>query len=527
MDLPTTFLLIAVTSLTFGVAIRLAQSAASTNGLNQLSYALMAHGVAYTLLAFAPPGEPAVIVAGQMGVALFFSFALRALAAFHGMRSPAWLHVLLIVGIAALTVTFVGRPAARIVTTSVIMIIAELVALHLVWTRRWVTPGRGQYLVVAALALSLATFGYREVAALTSLLASGDLRVSPLSQSVLFVPVLVGLTLLAVGFILMVGERTEQQNRQMIQTDGLTGVWNRRKIEAAGEGELLRLVRYGTPVTLLLLDLDDFKAINDTRGHATGDQVLKAVSAAWRRELRETDMLGRWGGEEFLVLLPGSGVGDAVVLAERLRAAVGAIDLDLAQPITVSIGLAMGLSHDTWPRWFERADAALYRAKAAGKNRLVFDLPLSTEAGTSLIRWTAALETGLPALDDDHRALVEHSNRLLRTLRESGDKTAVLTDLAVVELEMLAHFAREEAMIAELHPDMLAEHRAEHLAIGRRLNVLRERFETGALPLDALVQFLVFEMCAHHIAGSDIELFRVAAGTAGAADTVEAARASG
>lgn len=514
MDLPTAFLLIAVTSLTLGVAIRLAQSAGLENGLRHLSHGLMAHGVGYTLLCLAPADEPAALVAAQMGVALFFSFALRALAAFHGVRSPAWLHVFLLGGMAGLTLAFLDDRAARIVTTSVIMIVVELVALRLVWSRRRVTPGRGQYLIVGAIGLSLATFVYREVTALSALGATGLLSVSSASQTVLFVPVLVGLTLLAVGFILMVGERTEEQNRQMIQTDGLTGVWNRRKIEAAGDGELQRLVRYGTPVTQLLLDLDDFKAINDTRGHATGDAVLKAVTEAWRQVLRETDMLGRWGGEEFLVLLPGSGIGDAVVLAERLRAAVGTIDLDLARPITVSIGLAMGLSHDTWARWFERADAALYRAKAAGKNRIVYDIPLEVEAGTSLIRWSAGLETGLVALDEDHRALVEHSNRLLRTLRESGDKTAVLADLAVVELEMLAHFGREEVMIAEMHPGMLAEHRAEHLAIARRLNFLRERFETGALPLDALVQFLVFEMCAHHIAGSDIDLFRAVDGAA-------------
>lgn len=514
MDLPTTFLLIAVTSLTFGVAIRLARSAEQDNGLGHLSHGLLAHGVGYTLLYIAPAGEPAALLAAQMGVALFFSFALRALAAFHGVRSPAWLHVVLIGGVAGLTLAFLDDRAARIVTTSAVMVAAELVALRLVWSRRRTTPGRGQYLIAGAIGLSLVTFIYREAVALSALTATGFLDVNPVSQTVLFVPVLAGLTLLAVGFILMVSERTEEQNRQMIQTDGLTGVWNRRKIEAAGEGELQRLVRYGTPATLLLLDLDDFKAINDTRGHAAGDQVLKAVCAAWRQVLRETDMLGRWGGEEFLVLLPGSGVGDAVALAERLRAAAGGIDLALARPLTVSIGLAMGLSHDTWSRWFERADAALYRAKAAGKNRIVFDLPLAAEAGTSLIRWSAALETGLTALDDDHRALVEHSNRLLRTLRESGDKTAVLTDLAVVELEMLAHFGREEAMIAELHPDMLAEHRGEHLVIARRLSFLRERFETGALPLDALVQFLVFEMCAHHIAGSDIELFRAAAADA-------------
>lgn len=507
MDFPTAFLLIAVISLSFGAAVWVATPARGDNGLKQLSFGLLAHGCAYALWWFGPRIGPMATPAAEVCIAVFFSCALRGLAAFHHRPSPGLPHALLIGGMAALALMFANDPPARIVSTSPLLMIAELIGLRLVWSRRDVTPGHGQYLIVAALILSLATFLYREAAAISTLTATGFLVISPVSQATLFIAALIGLTMLAVGFILMTSERTEQRNRQLIQTDGLTGVWNRRKMEEVGEGELQRLARHGTPATLLLIDVDDFKAINDTYGHASGDAVLTALVDAWRGALRETDVLGRWGGEEFLVLVSGSGVGDAVAVAERLRQATRAVDGGLRQRVTVSIGLSMALSHDSWRRWFERADAALYRAKAAGKDRVEADIPLDLATGTSLIRWASGLETGIAALDLDHRSMVEMANRLQRTVRGSGDKTAVLQELAEIEREMLAHFAREEAMIAAVKPEALSAHAAEHAALAARLCLLRERFREDALPLEALVQFVVFEMCAHHIAGSDSGLF--------------------
>jgi diguanylate cyclase (GGDEF)-like protein/hemerythrin-like metal-binding protein len=514
MDFPTAFLLIAVISLSFGAAVWVAAPARGENGLKQLSLGLLVHGCAYVLWWIGPRIGLMATPAAEVCVALFFSCTLRGLAAFYRRPSPVLPHVLLVGTMAALALVFVDDPPARIVSTSPLLMIAELVGLRLVWSRRDVTPGRGQYLIVSALILSLATFLYREAAAISTLTATGFLVISPVSQATLFIAALIGLTMLAVGFILMTSERTEQRNRQLIQTDGLTGVWNRRKMEETGEGDLQRLVRHGTPATLLLIDVDDFKAINDTFGHASGDAVLTALATAWRGVLRETDMLGRWGGEEFLVLVSGSSVGDAVAVAERLRQTTRSVDCGLGQQVTISIGLSMALSHDSWRRWFERADAALYRAKAAGKDRVEADIPLDLATGTSLVRWADGLETGIAALDLDHRSMVEIANRLLRTVRGSGDKTAVLQELAEIEREMLAHFQREEAMIAALHPEALQTHAAEHAALTARLCLLRERFCDDALPLEALVQFVVFEMCAHHIAGSDSALFRDAAGAA-------------
>ncbi len=169
-------------------------------------------------------------------------------------------------------------------------------------------------------------------------------------------------------------KRVETELRRMATTDSLTGLWNRRRFLELAEAEMARLRRYGHPVSVLMLDIDRFKTINDTHGHATGDQALRELAAVCLKELRDTDHIGRLGGEEFAVILPETGLAAAREVAERLRQRLAAVDI--ACPggtlrMTVSIGVAM--CHDEEPaieRALGRADRALYEAKARGRNRV-------------------------------------------------------------------------------------------------------------------------------------------------------------
>ena len=155
-------------------------------------------------------------------------------------------------------------------------------------------------------------------------------------------------------------------------TDPLTQLHNRRYFMTRSEEELRRSQRYGGPLTILLLDVDHFKKVNDTHGHQVGDEVLVAVAQRLRASLRSTDVLARYGGEEFVVCLPETPVDGARAIAERLRASVEAeIVPAMGRAVTVSIGVAM-LRPDTQSvgSLLENADAALYRAKRAGRNRV-------------------------------------------------------------------------------------------------------------------------------------------------------------
>lgn len=159
--------------------------------------------------------------------------------------------------------------------------------------------------------------------------------------------------------------------KQLASTDSLTGVWNRYHLEAAIDTELSAAQRYQRPCAVVLFDIDHFKQFNDTHGHEAGDRVLKEVTAAVESNLRDTDRLGRWGGEEFLVLVTNSHLDSATRLAERLRQAVLALDLAELGSVTASFGVAGYRQGDSRRSLVKRADRAMYRAKDAGRNRVV------------------------------------------------------------------------------------------------------------------------------------------------------------
>ena len=167
-----------------------------------------------------------------------------------------------------------------------------------------------------------------------------------------------------------------EQIRQLATHDDLTGLLNRRAMLDRMQLEQRRSLRSGSPLLIAQLDIDHFKAVNDTHGHAAGDLVLQSFADTVRRNVRDTDVLARWGGEEFVLLLCDTPAADAVTLMERLRQAVQAMQVPVPQggqpiTVTVSIGLARHTPADPLAGTLERADQALYAAKAGGRNRVV------------------------------------------------------------------------------------------------------------------------------------------------------------
>jgi diguanylate cyclase (GGDEF)-like protein len=169
-------------------------------------------------------------------------------------------------------------------------------------------------------------------------------------------------------------ERALQQAVDAASHDPLTGVLNRRALYGHAEHVAADRRRRERPCALLLLDLDHFKRINDRHGHGAGDAVLGAVAATLGRELREVDLIARWGGEEFLVLMPDCNTESALVRAEQLRAQVAALVLDVLPTgylVSVSIGAADWDNGEAIDDAIKRADGALYRAKGEGRDRVV------------------------------------------------------------------------------------------------------------------------------------------------------------
>lgn len=165
-----------------------------------------------------------------------------------------------------------------------------------------------------------------------------------------------------VGYVVIVHEQREMQRLRLLsEVDPLTGAFNRRKLDAVSSGD---------NHALILFDLDRFKSVNDRFGHEAGDRILVRTGQIVRSVVRDDDLFVRWGGEEFLVLCPDLSDSDAMRLAERLRAAIAEADFGIGEPVTASFGVAPAAGEENPEALFRRADAAMYRAKQSGRNRV-------------------------------------------------------------------------------------------------------------------------------------------------------------
>ncbi len=176
-------------------------------------------------------------------------------------------------------------------------------------------------------------------------------------------------------------QRLQQALEHKANTDGLTGLCNRRHFFELGARELSHATRHQRPVAVCMLDIDHFKQVNDTHGHAAGDKVLMVLARSLIRQLRDTDILARLGGEEFAILLPDTPLQAAQEMAERLRSSLAAISVSLENqkpPLHFTVSIGVALRHTTSATLEEMlrcADVALYEAKAAGRNRVCVACP--------------------------------------------------------------------------------------------------------------------------------------------------------
>jgi len=220
----------------------------------------------------------------------------------------------------------------------------------------------------------------------------------------------------AAAAVMAIGVKNLQllsEAREMSLHDALTGCYNRRYALQALDTELQRVRRRGLPLSILMFDIDHFKAVNDKYGHLTGDELLTAVGAQLSRGMRSTDLRCRYAGDEFLIILPDTPAAGAEQVAEALRQSVGRIGINRApghDPITISVGVAEVARDETDAKAFlHRADEALYRAKRAGRNRVCMAM---APGARGVVR-------AFPAADDAMSGTLSISEASLPTLRVS------------------------------------------------------------------------------------------------------------
>lgn len=308
------------------------------------------------------------IVAGLVwmwwGMRVFFGRAPKAIG--------WWLigaHAVIFGGIFA----FISETQFRVIIFAAAVAIAVTLIVLEVWRGSGTPLTVARRLVVFAYAVTLAPIIVR-----AAILLGTGTRMTPMTDStfnvmMLYLLPMAGGLLSSVGTLLMYFERTIDEKDYLANHDELTRLFNRRAVIERGMQTLAAAARHNRAVSILLIDIDHFKAVNDTLGHEAGDLALSAVATTLSAACRRTDIIGRYGGEEFCIVCADTTADEAMHLSERLLRAVEAITppAGLRRSLSVSIGIATATDEQAWDTLLKQADRALYAAKDAGRNRAV------------------------------------------------------------------------------------------------------------------------------------------------------------
>ena len=385
-DVPSLLLMIVVSSVVVSGALLVLNGEQRRDGLQYWAVALLLSAAAHGLLLLYGriPLVASVVLGNVLLSATVVGFWL-AVRRFHGLPLHGWWGLVPIVTVAVLMFVFQNQFASRVVVSG--FSLAAQVAMVL-WVllrhqpRRAQGISRGALLLAVGLMLILLTMLARAGAALFLSLDIVTILQGNLVQTLTFMVTFMSTLVTSFGFVFMAKERADAANVILAAQDALTGVANRRALMQALERELACAARQRTPLALLMLDIDHFKRVNDQYGHLAGDQVLRHVAEVVGQRLRAQDLLGRYGGEEFLVLLPDTDLDGAQQLGQQLCQAVQAGPYDWHGQriaVTVSVGISgcvVGTSPD-WETLLLAADKALYRAKENGRNRVEVGEPVA------------------------------------------------------------------------------------------------------------------------------------------------------
>lgn len=375
-DIRSLLIVMVATNTVLAIALWIGNGRRLQGGLAQWTIALSAQAAAFALFAgrgLVPDWASLVAGNGLLGVSL--SFMAAAIVAFRAGALPAVVHVACGATAAFAAGALLHTEDARIILVNLLFAAGQVALLALAWKPVEGVGAGARGLFLASFVLGAASLLSRAAVRL-AWPDSGDAFLAPsIIHAIGLMIAYTAVLLSSVSFLLMQKDRADFLAGQLASLDPLTGAFNRRTfIELAGK-QLSRARRLDAPLSLVLLDIDHFKRVNDTHGHLAGDEVLKRFAELVRDQLRREDIFVRYGGEEFCLLLPDVPGPGAVALAGRIRRAVSKAAFVAdgeAIELTVSAGVAARLDEgpEALDALIARADEALYIAKNRGRNRV-------------------------------------------------------------------------------------------------------------------------------------------------------------
>jgi diguanylate cyclase (GGDEF)-like protein len=376
VNLQTLLLAAVATDILLAATTWIASAGRPRDGLDRWIASLVVRAVAVAILVASPNVDPDIPTVGIGLLALAITLQGAALLAFGGRQLPHWVHTAVLAGVVVPFVLLSGDPGTRILFAGVVFgaLFAVLAGVCLQLRARLTVGTRS--LLIGSFALGSMLLVQRAISVAMShdplaVFTHPD-TLQSLSHMVAFI-VLLGSSC---GFLLMHKERGDLAASRLATLDPLTGAYNRHTFYETAERELSMARRSGQPLSIVMIDIDHFKTVNERHGQIVGDGAIKALADVIRAQLRKEDMLVRFGGEEFCVMLPQSTGPGAVIVAGRIRETVELHPLGFEGrevPITVSVGVAARLDEgpESLDDLLDRVDQALRLAKQRGRNRVV------------------------------------------------------------------------------------------------------------------------------------------------------------
>lgn len=309
-------------------------------------------------------------------------------------------------------------------------------------------------------------------------------------------------------FDITVQKKAEEVLKNLAITDELTGIYNRRYLEKRINEEIEYSDCHNESLSIIILDLDHFKSVNDSWGHPIGDAILKQTAEIAKNTIRKSDVMFRLGGEEFLVLMPRTRIAQALIVAERIRETIEKNSHPTVGKFTASLGVAEKLKFESFNSLYKRADGALYKAKDRGRNCVVCsDNQESTSVVLVQFKWKSEWESGNKEIDKQHREILDISNSLIHMLLSDEDVKKTVRQLDILLNHIVKHFNYEEDFMKNVGYEDYAVHSKIHRNLLVKVLQIRESYQNGELRSSKFFSLIIDDIILGHMLDCDMKFF--------------------
>lgn len=285
--------------------------------------------------------------------------------------------------------------------------------------------------------------------------------------------------------------------------DQFTGIYTREFFNMRIKEAFSEAMRHSEKLSMIYFDLDHFKNVNDTFGHARGDKILLSLVDCVNDIIRKEDIFARWGGDEFILLLPQTGIEGASLLSERIRKNIEQDELIKLHGVTISVGCSEWVYKEYLESWFKRTDKALYVSKNTGKNKVTQSDHTKEKHIIRKIDWNKNWNTGNSQIDSEHKALLMRSNEIISGSLSEEKFEETIRNISIMIQEVKQHFDHEIDILKSVDYRDLIQHELIHQKLLKRLNYIYNKASHQQIDTSELFVFLIDVILEAHFLNED------------------------